>query len=1032
MNIPQELINQLEEGNAVLFLGAGASRDALHPTNEVIPDAKKLTEKISHRFLDDSYATEPLISIAELAISESDLFSVQSFIYDLISPYKASTFHKIIPTFRWKSIYTTNYDTVIEDAYYTVKERIQELYPVIRNTRIQQIFKKPNTLPYYKLHGCLSTINDLTLPLILTPEQYITHQLNRERLFSKLAEEAFNYTIVFVGYSFTDVDIRAILHILEKEKEGRPRFYMVGPFIKDAEERLWEGKKITSIKSTFKEFLEAIDKKISLNVRKLSKARPEEESPIYSKFIISTSDLIPSSSLINFINNDIDYIHSSLASPQTLAKEFYKGYFENWDPIIRNLDVDRSIKDGILSEAFIDNYYASDDEGQFLFLIKGFAGSGKSVLLKRLAWDAGVSFDKFCIFLHPNTSLRYENISELYNYLKLRIYLFIDNPFDKEEEIIKVLSKAKKDKIPLTIIIAERVNVWNNENNQLQNFLTVSYNLEYLNDKEIEALLKLLEKHQSLGYLEKKTHDERVKLLSYQSGRELLVALYEATNGRPFRDIVKDEYEKIESNAARSLYLTVCILHRLGSVSRAGLISRVHGINFDRFKREFFKPLEFIVFDRKDYKINDFVYQTRHPHIADIVFETVLISQQERFDEYVRIISYLDVDFDSDRNAFVSMTNARKLLEIFSDQNLIRNFYEIAEKKNPDNSKLLQQQAIFEAETNHMFRAEEIIRKAHKLNEEDPIILHTFSELEFKKGENARSNIEKEKYFKKAISLSEDILKNFTPTPHTYHTILKALIARLELALLEEDNPSIERLIKDIERKFRDAKQYFPYQEFLLEAESRFNALIKNAPQALELLEKAFNINKSSPFIASRLSHFYEENNDIRKAISVIKETIKFIPGDKDINYEYARLLTLENDQNYSDILYYLRRSFTEGDNRFQAQFWYGRTLYLSNDIPAAKEVFKRLSNIPIDPEIRSRPTGIVLENGKPKVFYGKISAIETSFGFLKRDVFGDDFYFFRYEQNYNWEIFKSSMKVSFNFAFNYRGAMAINLKIIS
>jgi hypothetical protein len=126
-----------------------------------------------------------------------------------------------------------------------------------------------------------------------------------------------------------------------------------------------------------------------------------------------------------------------------------------------------------------------------------------------------------------------------------------------------------------------------------------------------------------------------------------------------------------------------------------------------------------------------------------------------------------------------------------------------------------------------------------------------------------------------------------------------------------------------------------------------------------------------------------------------------------------------------------LRRSFTEGDNRYQARFWYARARYISNEIEPANLISKKLAGISIDPEIKRRPIGIITENGKPKIFNGRISTVEYSFGFIKRDIFSDSIYFFRYEGDYDWESFKSSRKVSFNLAFNYRGPIAINLRIM-
>ena len=74
-----------------------------------------------------------------------------------------------------------------------------------------------------------------------------------------------------------------------------------------------------------------------------------------------------------------------------------------------------------------------------LFLIKGHAGAGKSVLLKRLAWEAAVTFDKICLSVRSTGYPEYEPLFELYNICKQRIFLFID-PFSKFIDIILLLS----------------------------------------------------------------------------------------------------------------------------------------------------------------------------------------------------------------------------------------------------------------------------------------------------------------------------------------------------------------------------------------------------------------------------------------------------------------------------------------------------------------------------------------------------------------------------------------------------------------
>lgn len=254
--------------------------------------------------------------------------------------------------------------------------------------------------------------------------------------------------------------------------------------------------------------------------------------------------------------------------------------------------------------------------------------------------------------------IKYESIEELYTLCKERIFLFVDSPSERIDDIKYVIKRAMQSKIALTIVSSERINVWNTECSELNKYLTQDYSLTYLNDNEIVRLIEKLEKYNSLGYLKDKTKEEQISALSEIHGRELLVALHEATLGRPFEDIIFDEYNSIKNPEAQSLYLTISILHRLGAQTRAGLISRTHNISFTDFENSLFLPLESIVFTRRNYTINDYIYLTRHQHIAEIVFERVLVNVNSRYDEYIRIIACLDVDYESDRHAFTSMTNA--------------------------------------------------------------------------------------------------------------------------------------------------------------------------------------------------------------------------------------------------------------------------------------------------------------------------------------------------------------------------------------
>ncbi len=115
--IPASLIESIRQGRVVLFLGAGASLGAVSDNGTTIPTAAALAKMLSDQFLGGEDSDRPLAVVAELSISESDLLTVQTFIHEFFIHFHPASFHKLLPTFRWSALVTTNYDLIIEEAY---------------------------------------------------------------------------------------------------------------------------------------------------------------------------------------------------------------------------------------------------------------------------------------------------------------------------------------------------------------------------------------------------------------------------------------------------------------------------------------------------------------------------------------------------------------------------------------------------------------------------------------------------------------------------------------------------------------------------------------------------------------------------------------------------------------------------------------------------------------------------------------------------------------------------------------------------
>jgi len=167
-------MNALQQSSAVLMLGAGASLDAKDDRGQTAPGVKELTRLLAVEFLNPSYASASLTNVADFAIQESSLFEVQDYIAVTYAPYKPTPAHRLIPTFRWRAIVTTNYDTLIEEAYHGHDSPAQRIVPIYKNiNRWDSVLRDADKVPLLKLHGCITDTHDEGCPLILSTDQYI-------------------------------------------------------------------------------------------------------------------------------------------------------------------------------------------------------------------------------------------------------------------------------------------------------------------------------------------------------------------------------------------------------------------------------------------------------------------------------------------------------------------------------------------------------------------------------------------------------------------------------------------------------------------------------------------------------------------------------------------------------------------------------------------------------------------------------------------------------------------------------------------
>ena len=1040
MKISSFIKSEILNGNAILFLGAGASIPSFSKDGiKKGLSGNQLRDALSDQFLGGASKSKSLSHVSSLAFNQAGTSNVHDFIFNLVDELEPTKAHELITKFRWKAIITTNYDRVVEKTYERSSETQQKLKRVISNSdSIQKIVSDPQNLPYLKIHGCVTRLNDPHLPLILSGENYYKFRDNRDSLFNQLKEWAVNYPIIFCGYSIADENIRDLIMDVEDNNIHRPMYIFIDPFIEDVEIQYWSNRRFECHKTDLEGFMTSLIESIPNKVLTLSSAFSEGNSSI-TKLIPSHER--PSIALVEYLKEKLIHINQDINFSDTISAErFYKGYSEGFSWIKSSYDVYRNITDILLEDIF------NDGKKNGIYLLSGYAGSGKTIILKQFSWNACLKRNGNVFYLDEGGIIEIDEIIELAKLINEQIVIVIDDILDHKDEIIDLYKTILNLDLNLKILTTTRVNEWNIAGNNLEPLVSSQYDVLDMDDNEVNGLLDKLTKNNLLGVLKEIEPAERIHYLKSKLRNQLLVALHEVTEGKSFEQIIIDEYNNISPRQAKDLYLDICTLNRFRIKIRAGLLSRISGITFYDFKESFYKPLELVVRSFIDRKYGDYVYVSRHDRIAEIVFNNAFESPDEKSYQLVKIIRYLNSGYDTDRQAIEYLIKGRLLADSFADKKLAVNIFKAAEEAKVPRHFLLHQQAVYE-----LHHQGGDINYALKLIEESESCApkHVLKSIQHTKANVYRrlAHLETELAEKTALRDKAIALLSQAITKRPKDSMAHSLKAKLLLEELKdfvetvdiEDQSKLrvlDSLTKDIELNFKSARELFPDDADMLNNEAEFSKFMQDMPRALSILEKAYKTNKTNLFISLRLArHYFYQQDQREEGLKIVRTTILAHPTSKEAHFELAKMLIDINELSYrEEISRALKRSYTFGDSNIEAQFKDARFEFLHGDKTKSLRIFNSLAKYNLLPSSKTKVRDRILDShNTPKIFYGKIERLHDSFAFINCLDFPDNIYahvtsMSSYE---DWQSLKNNISVKFTVGFNYKGVAIHSLWII-
>lgn len=1035
--LPHTLIEAVKDGRAVVVLGAGASMECLNSAGQRPPSGEQLRDLLAKKFLGREKETRDLAMVAEMAISsgvgEPLVFEEVSKLLSGFSPSKA---HISLADFRWRGLATTNYDQIIESAYSANSVAKQTCIPFVKDAEPydDRLKTAMNPVPLLKLHGCLDHRLDRDIPLVLSHEHYHRLKANRTTLLERLKHWAQHSVIIFVGYRLADAHIRSLIYDIDPGR--RPQWYIVAPGADDYDRKFWLTKNVEIIPEKFGSFMSLLEGQIPALFRSLPPRTPQESDPVRKFFRTNSAG---SDRLVQSLATDLELIHSGISFDEVPPSLFYSGYDNGWCGIVRKYDFQRKSGEKILYDA-LDG---ASSTGQNFLLLHGPGGSGKTVSLRRAAYDAASALDEPVLWLKEAGALHPEVFEELYDLTGLRWVLFVDHVALHAEGVRHLLDRMKSKSIPITIVASERESDWSTYCDKLEKSHPPEiYWLRGLNEREAGDLVDLLDRHGCLGMLQAKPRQERIAAFLDQdrSDRQLLVALHELTRGKPFEDIVQEEYQRVQPDIARRLYLDVATMHQFRVTARAGAISRISGIRFEDFEARFFAPLRGMVRVIRDRYTGDHGYETRHSRVASIVFGTSCPTDSEKSHQFSRIITGLDAGYSSDKIILEGICKGRTLSSMFTDVDHGREIFLAAFDAAPRSAFLFQQGAIYEYThpSGCLDRAQELAEMARSIDDNNHIYIHTLAEVARRKANNADSPIKADQLRAQARTyLNEIWIKNDARKDLTFCNLLidEALDHLKSMSEESKDFEVIEfdsKVDAAVERLKR-ARQDHPSEAEFSAAEARLWQKLGESELAESSLEKAIKARPRNSGVFIRLARIKSKKLGLDQGISTLKEGLEKFPNDKALHFELAKAHLSSDEVDASIAQYCLRSSFSAEDHNFDARFLLAEFLFWQGEVDEAKSLFDTIDKRAPEGFRSSAPSANDVVTDKLGQFAGTVQRRKERFFFIRFGGYPDAvFAHMSSLRESEYEDLREGQSVKFRLRFNRKGPVAYDVRLAS
>jgi energy-coupling factor transporter ATP-binding protein EcfA2 len=528
-SLQQRLANQLASGKLILFTGAGFSLSAYNSSGSQIPSVRVLREVLWEiAFPNIVFDNESSLGdIYEVATKRAG-GRVRQILRELLTVdgSRLPECYRKWYSFPWLRSYTLNVDDIDE----VIQRAFSLPRPVKSISALTDNFLESDAeLLSIHLNGKVSEYPDVTF----SPRQYGERTARHEPWYYHLVSDLLAHPILFVG---TVLDEPLLWQHIELRKsrnrqlrELRPGSYLVTPAIPEARKAMLDDFNIKLIQMGQEEFLNGILETMEVErVRGLTTIGNRQASRLEQKFLHNVADL--------------------RLEKDDGSSDFLLGREPFWADITSGRAVKREFEN-TLKESI-------GTKKENIVVITGTAGSGKSTTLMRLslAYQAeGVDVG----WLDSEIDIPLRQIRDRVKKAAFQI-LIIDDADNFGMSIGSLLADFVSDNPNLIVIAGMRSTKF--DRLQVEDYLNghphLLYAIPHLENTDIELLIEALTKANRLGHLRGLTLDKQIRIFQEQAGRQLLVAMIQATSNERFEEKIDSECRELP----KELGLIYCIV----------------------------------------------------------------------------------------------------------------------------------------------------------------------------------------------------------------------------------------------------------------------------------------------------------------------------------------------------------------------------------------------------------------------------------------------------------------------------------------